>query len=146
METDAASQHCCVLLANNVASVCMGLSANIDVAPCKRTQYLGPNNVACSWPTMLCPFAWALKFQLHEPARHWHLQLVDSQLSLSGLCSHYQVVTPCIARQITPLSCCAWLDILNSELLLSQSNCIFCSCYCTELRVSARNYTFNFCT
>ena len=56
MRTDATSannsQHCCVLLANNVASVCMGLnvwpvsnytqqvptSANIVVVPCKRTQ------------------------------------------------------------------------------------------------------------
>ena len=70
------SQHCCVLLgflANNVASVCMGLkvwpvsnytqqlptSANTAVVPCKRTQHVGPNNAACSWPTMLRPFAWA---------------------------------------------------------------------------------------
>ena len=61
-------QHCCVLLANNVESVCMGLSksltglklyatsANIVVVPCKRTQHVGPNNVACCYPTMLRPF------------------------------------------------------------------------------------------
>ena len=58
------SQHCCVLLANNVASVLSGpktlngfklyaTSANIVVVPCKRTQHVGPNNVACCWPTML---------------------------------------------------------------------------------------------
>ena len=69
------SQHYCVLLANNVASVCMGLkvwpvsnypqqvptSANIVVVPCKRTQHVRPNNVACCWPTMLRPFAWAFR-------------------------------------------------------------------------------------
>ena len=58
------SQHCCVLLANNVASVLSGpktlngfklyaTSANIVVVPCKRTQHIRPNNVACCWPTML---------------------------------------------------------------------------------------------
>ena len=50
----------------NVVSVCMGLkvwpvsnytqqvptSANIVVVPCKRTQHVGPNNVACCWPTI----------------------------------------------------------------------------------------------
>ena len=40
-------------------------SANIVVVPCKRTQQVttlivGSNNVACCWPTMLRPFAWAL--------------------------------------------------------------------------------------
>ena len=34
-------------------------SANSVVAPCKRTQHVGPNNVACCWPTMLRPFVWA---------------------------------------------------------------------------------------
>ena len=73
-------QHCCVLLANNVASVCIGLnvwlvsnyiyatSANIVVVPCKRTQHVGPNNVACCWPTMLRLFAWALKVSTVQPA------------------------------------------------------------------------------
>ena len=53
MQTDATSNNivvCCWgFLANNVASVCMGLvqtSANIVVVPCKRTQHFGPNNVA----------------------------------------------------------------------------------------------------
>ena len=32
-------------------------SANIVVVPCKRTQHVGPNNVACYWSTMLRPFA-----------------------------------------------------------------------------------------
>ena len=77
MQTDTTSannsQHCCVLLANNVASVCMGLkvwpvsnytqqvptSADIVEVPCKRTQHVGPNNVGCCWPRMLRPFAWA---------------------------------------------------------------------------------------
>ena len=36
-------------------------SVNIVVVPCKRTQHAGPNNVACCWPTMLLPFAWALR-------------------------------------------------------------------------------------
>ena len=31
--------------------------ANIVVLPCKWTQYVGPNNVACCWSTMLLPFA-----------------------------------------------------------------------------------------
>ena len=38
------------------------ISANIVVVPYKRTQHAGPNNVACYWPTMLRPFALALKF------------------------------------------------------------------------------------
>ena len=37
-------------------------SANIVVVPCKRTQHVGPDNVASSWPTMLRPFAWAFRF------------------------------------------------------------------------------------
>ena len=61
------SQHCCVLLANNVASVFMGLKVRpvsnyTQQVPkllwlCKRTQHVGPNNVGCCWPTMLRPFA-----------------------------------------------------------------------------------------
>ena len=61
------SQHCWVLLANNVASVCMGqkvwmvsnytqqvpTSANIVVVPGKRTQQVTP----LLGPTMLGPFA-----------------------------------------------------------------------------------------
>ena len=64
-------KQCWGLLANNVASVCMGLkvwlvsnytqqvptSSNIVMVPCKRTQHVEPNNVACCWPTMLRPFA-----------------------------------------------------------------------------------------
>ena len=38
----------------------MPTSANVVVVPCKGTQHVGPNNVACCWPTMLRPFAWAL--------------------------------------------------------------------------------------
>ena len=78
MQTDATSannfQHFWVLLANNVASVCMGqkgwpvsnytqqlpTSANIVVIPCKRTQQV----TALLDPTMLGPFAGA--FRLHN--------------------------------------------------------------------------------
>ena len=76
---------CWGFLANNVTSVCMGLkvwpvsnytqqvptSANIVVVPCKRTQHVGPNNVACCWPTMLHPFEWT--FTEKTVARvHWN--------------------------------------------------------------------------
>ena len=79
MQTDATSHNivaCCWgFLANNVASVCTGLKAltasnetqqvptstNIAVVPCKRTRQVGRNNVACCWPTILRPFAWALR-------------------------------------------------------------------------------------
>ena len=30
---------------------------------CKWAQHVGPKNVACCWPTMLRPFAWALRRQ-----------------------------------------------------------------------------------
>ena len=74
MQMDGASHNICVLLAKNVSSVCVGLkvwtvsnymqqvptSANIVASPCKWTQQVGPNNVAYCWPTMLCPFPWAL--------------------------------------------------------------------------------------
>ena len=48
------AQKCCVLLANNVVATGFKLyatSANIVVVPCKRTQHVGPSNVACCWPT-----------------------------------------------------------------------------------------------
>ena len=35
------------------------MDGNIIVVPCKRTQHVGSNNVACRWPTMLRLFAWA---------------------------------------------------------------------------------------
>ena len=78
MQTDATSpnnsQHCWVLLANNVAFACMGLkvwpvsnytqqvptSPNIVVVPCKRTQQV----TTLLDPTMLGLFAWALKVML----------------------------------------------------------------------------------
>ena len=65
MQTDATSHNivagCWGFLTNNVVFVCMGLkvlsvsnytqqvptSAKIVVVPCKRTQHVGPNNVAC---------------------------------------------------------------------------------------------------
>ena len=67
------SQHCCVLLGVFDQQCCVRLhspksltgfklyvtSANIVVFPCQRTQHVGSNNVACCWPTMLRPFAWA---------------------------------------------------------------------------------------
>ena len=32
-----------------------------QAVPCKRIQHIGPNNVACCWPTSLRPFAWAYR-------------------------------------------------------------------------------------
>ena len=62
---------CWGFLTNTVVPVYMGLksltgfklyatSANIVVVPCKRTQQVGPNNVACCWPKMLRPFPWPI--------------------------------------------------------------------------------------
>ena len=64
-------QHCCVRLYRPKRLTGFKLyatSANIVVVPCKRTQHVGPNNVACCWPTMLCLFAWALKVSTVQPA------------------------------------------------------------------------------
>ena len=44
-------------------------SANIVMVPCKRTQHVGPNNVACCWPTMLRPFGWTLTVIPRTPVR-----------------------------------------------------------------------------
>ena len=66
------SQHCCLLLGVFGQQCCVRLHgpksltgfklyakiANNVVVPCKRTQYVGPNNVACCLPTMLRSFAW----------------------------------------------------------------------------------------
>ena len=38
----------------------MQQSANIVGVPCKRTQHVGPNNVACCWQTILHPFGWTV--------------------------------------------------------------------------------------
>ena len=77
MQTDATSannsQHCWVLLPNNVASVCMGLKFDrfqtirnkcqqcCDSMQTDATSHniIGSNNVGCCWPTMLGLFAWA---------------------------------------------------------------------------------------
>ena len=60
---------CLGFLANSVASDCMGLnvcpvSNYTQQVPtllwfhgCKRTQHVGPNSVACCWPTMLRPYS-----------------------------------------------------------------------------------------
>ena len=75
MQTDATSHNvvaCCWgFLANNVASVCMGLkvwsvSNYTQQVPtllwfhANGRNMFGPN-VACCWPTMLCPFVRAFK-------------------------------------------------------------------------------------
>ena len=72
IQTDARCHNivaCCWgLLANNVGPKSLTgfkpctTSANIVVVPYKRTQHVGPNNVAYRWPTMLRPFAWAFTF------------------------------------------------------------------------------------
>ena len=68
MQMDATSQHCCVLLWVFGQQCCVRLhvpksssgfklyatSANIIVVPC---------NVACCWPTVLRPFAWAFNYK-----------------------------------------------------------------------------------
>ena len=99
-------QQCCVLLANNVASVCMGLkvwpvsnctqqmqvptSANIVVIPCKRTQHVGPNNVACCWPIILRPFAWAFEQLGREGQRERYtiICLITEYNHLTWECKH----------------------------------------------------------
>ena len=56
------AQQCCVRLhwpKRLTGFKLYATSANI-VVPCKRTQHVGLYNVACCWPTMLPPFAWAL--------------------------------------------------------------------------------------
>ena len=81
MQTDATSannsQHCWVLFANDVASVCMGLkvwpvsnytqqlptSANIVVVPCKRTQQV----TTLLGPTMLGVVGQQCWVRLHGP-------------------------------------------------------------------------------
>ena len=103
------SQHCYVLLGVFGQQCCVRLhgpkvltgfelyatSANkclIVVVPCKRTQHVGLNNVACSWPTMLRAFAWALIYTRfsHQvdttlpdlPLADYHVTLVDDDSSL----------------------------------------------------------------
>ena len=66
MQTDATcwAQQCCVRLHGPKSLTGFKLyatSANIFVVPCKRTQRVGSNSVASCWPTMLRPFAWALR-------------------------------------------------------------------------------------
>ena len=94
MQTDATGHNivaCCWgFLANNelrpFAKSLTGFklyatSANIVVILCKRTQHVGPNNVACCWPTMLRPFAWALS----PPIERWEISTtVLTSLSTDG--------------------------------------------------------------
>ena len=64
-----AGQQCCVRLhgpKNLTGFKLYATSTNIVVAPCKRTQHVGPNNIACCWPTMLRPFARALRPRPYE--------------------------------------------------------------------------------
>ena len=106
MQTDATSHNivaCCWgCVANNVASVCMGLkvqpvsnytqqvptSANIVVVPCKRTQHVGPNNVGCCWPTMLRLFCMGLKTHSNgrNKSQHCWAQHCWELLALVGTC------------------------------------------------------------
>ena len=74
------SQHCCVFVGQQCCVRLYGskrltdsnytqhvpTSANIVVVQCKRTQHVVLNNVACCWPTMLRPFALALKLDNDE--------------------------------------------------------------------------------
>ena len=51
---------CCAKSLNDrfqtIRNKCQQVLTNIVVVPCKRTQHVGPNNIACCWPTMLHPF------------------------------------------------------------------------------------------
>ena len=78
MQTDATSannsQHCWVLLANSVASICMGLKVWLvsnytqqvptllwlHATDATSHSIVGSSNVGCCWPTMFGPFAWPL--------------------------------------------------------------------------------------
>ena len=73
-QTDATCwpQQCCVRLHGPKSLIGFKLyaaSANIVVVPRKRTQHVGPNNVACCWPTMLRSFTWAQKFDRFQTIR-----------------------------------------------------------------------------
>ena len=60
------SQHCCVLLANNVASVCRGLKVwpvSNYTQQVPTLLWFHANGRNMSGPTMLCPFVWALMVQ-----------------------------------------------------------------------------------
>ena len=74
-------QQCCVRLHGPKSLTGFKLyvtSANIVVIPCKRTQRVRPNSVECCWPTMLRPFAWALRQgKLHVPRALYHVPLFD---------------------------------------------------------------------
>ena len=70
------SQRCCVLLGflanmkfdrfQTIRNKCQHCC--IVVVPYKRTQHVGPNNVACCWPTnMYLPFAWAYNIASELP-------------------------------------------------------------------------------
>ena len=106
--TQQVTTCCWGFLANNVASVCMGLkvspishytqqvptSANIVVVPCKPTQHVGPNNVACCWPTTLRPFAWALTLeasaahQTSQAKTHHIKKRTNGQLTSKMFCEN----------------------------------------------------------
>ena len=103
MQTDATSannsQHCWVLLANNVAPVCMGLkvwpvlnymqqvptSANIVVLLCKRTQQV----TTLLGPTMLGVVGQQCWVRLHGALGHalnWNLNPPTRMYTPSGAC------------------------------------------------------------
>ena len=78
MQTDVTcwAQQCCLLLANNVVSVCMGL---------KRTQHCSsknPNNTqqCCD---LLRPFAWAFK-ELTSFSKLLSSQVISVLLQING--------------------------------------------------------------
>ena len=74
---------CCV---NNLTSFKLyGTNANIVVVPCKRTQHVGPNNVACCWQTILRPFGWTVNssiFKSNWPyQKRWRLYILPQYLT-----------------------------------------------------------------
>ena len=82
------------------------------------------------------------RFKLHEPPRHSHLQLLANS-RLSGLCGHCQVSCHTMHNTSDPaFFLLRVIGLFWIALFLGQSDCIFCSCNCTEFQLSARNYTF----
>ena len=84
METDATSHNivaCCWGVFDQQRCVCLhgpksltgfklyATSANIVVVPCKRSQHVGPNNVACCWPTLLRVVGQQCCVRLHGPLK-----------------------------------------------------------------------------
>ena len=112
----------------------MPTSANIVVVPCKRTQHVGPNNVACCWPTMLCPFAWALTHAkttaIHRVVNGSYAYLEISincsmDMSYSQFCVMFEIqISPVIVQIQHQAEANLDLPQVDSLLFLVMARCI----------------------